>query len=63
MKDRCDDDFPRPSRADTKGRKDTKMRQFIKEIALSPENDSPEDYDGLTETFERRNKRVRGAGR
>ena len=61
MKDRYDDDFPRVSRPDTKGRKDNKMRQFIKQIAVSPEVDDSEDYADLAETFERRSKKARGS--
>lgn len=64
MKDRYDDDFPRVSRPDSKGRKDNKMRQFIKQVAVSPEvDDVPEDFADLAETFERRSKRARGASR
>lgn len=58
MKDRVDDDFPRVSRPDFKGRKDNKMRQFIKQVAENVEPFDSEECDEYLETFERI-KRVR----
>lgn len=52
MKDRFDDDdFPRVSRPDCKGRRENKMRQVIKQVSTNSDEYSPELYEELEETF------------
>lgn len=55
MRDRFEnDEFPKVSRPESKGRKGTKMRRFIQDVVDTPDSvDCREEYEEFTNHFKK----------